>query len=201
MPVQAVIFDIGGVLIRTEDLEPRRKWERRFGLPDWGLSKIVWDDNLASREATRGRADAEAVWAEVARRLSLTSADLAELRGDFFRGDRLDTDLMAFIGSLRPRYKTGIISNAWPEARAELQDHINAETFDDIVFSSEVGLAKPDPAIFQRALARLNIPPAGAVFVDDFVENIEAARALGMLGIHFKKGIDVRAELEKLGVR
>lgn len=204
MSIKAVIFDIGGVLIRTEDLEPRRKWERRFGLPEWGLSKVVWDDNPVSHAATLGRASRDAVWAEVGRTLALSPADLAELRADFFRGDTLDQDLIAYIRSLRPRYRTGILSNAWPDAREELAGRINGGTFDEIVFSAEEGLKKPDPELYRRALARLNVQPAEAVFVDDFIENVQAARALGLTGVHFTRGLraaEVRAEFEKLGIR
>lgn len=199
--IRAVIFDIGGVLIRTEDLEPRRKWERRFSLGDWDLARIVWNDNPASQAATLGRASQEEVWAHVAQRLALTPTDLAQLRADFWLGDKLDTSLIDYIRSLRPRYKTGIISNAWPGAREELMDRINGETFDEILYSAEEGLAKPDPEIFRRALQRLNVSAPEAVFVDDFLENVEAARALGLAGIHFQRGVEVRAELAKLGVR
>jgi putative hydrolase of the HAD superfamily len=200
MPIQAVIFDIGGVLVRTEDQEPRRKWERRFGLPDWGLARIVFE-NPAAAQSTVGQVGPEAVWAAVAERLALTPAEVAELRADFWRGDVFDEALLAYIRSLRPRYKTGIISNAWVGMRAMHQPRLNAGTFDVIVYSAEEGLAKPDPAIFLRALDRLGVAPAEAVFVDDMPENVEAARALGMAGVRFQKGLDVPAELERLGIR
>lgn len=182
--IKAIFFDIGGVLMRTHDLEPRRKWERRFGLPDWGLTALVFDNPLA-RAATVGQATTGAVWAEVARRLALTPAELAQLQADFWRGDRLDQDLLAALRAWRPRYKTGIISNAWPTARAELGDRLNADTFDVIVFSAEEGVQKPDPVIYQRALARLSVTPAEAIFVDDVPENAAAASALGLHGLRF----------------
>ncbi len=200
MSIQAVIFDIGGVLIRTEDLEPRHKWERRFGLPDWGLAKIVFD-NPAAIEATRGRAGVDAVWVEVARHLSLTSAEVAELREDFWSGDRLDIGLLNYIRTLKPRYKTGLLSNAWTGAREYHRPWFNETVFDEMVFSCEEEAGKPAPEIYRRALTRLKVAPEEVVFVDDFIENIEAARALGMAGVHFKKGVEVRAELEKLGIR
>jgi len=199
MAIQAVIFDIGGVLVRTEDLEPRRKWERRFGLPEWGLANLVFGNPVAMR-AMIGQAPAEAIWAEVARQLSLASAELADLREDFWKGDRLDHDLLAFIRTLRPRYRTGILSNAWPGARRYHQGRLDGDTFDTLVFSAEEGLAKPDPEIYRRALGRLNVSAPEAVFVDDFIENVEAARGLGMGGVHFQPGINVRAEFEKLEI-
>jgi HAD superfamily hydrolase (TIGR01509 family) len=85
-----------------------------------------------------------------------------------------------------------------------LRGRINGETFDAILFSAEEGLKKPDPELYRRALARLNVQPGEAVFVDDFSENVEAARALGLAGVHFTRGMgaaEVRAEFEKLGIR
>lgn len=199
MSIKAVIFDIGGVLVRTEDLEPRRVWERRFGLPDWGLAQIVFDNPVAI-EATLGRADLEAVWEVVRQRLHLTASELARLREEFWAGDRYDHTLLAYIRSLRPRYKTGIISNAWPGVRAAHAAHLNAEAFDVILYSAEERLAKPDPAIYQRCLSRLNVAANEAVFVDDVRENIEAAQKLGMATVHFQKGTDVPTEFAKLGI-
>jgi len=199
MPIRAVIFDIGGVLVRTEDQEPRRKWERRFGLPEWGLADLVFNCP-ASRRASVGQATRHAVWAEVARRLSLTPAELEELKVDFWRGDVWDAGLLTFIRSLRPRYKTGILSNAWPDAREAVKAHVNGEAFDVIVISGEEGVEKPDPEIYRRALGRLNVSAPEAVFVDDMPVNVEAARGLGMRGVHFQPGINVRAEFEKLEI-
>lgn len=198
--IKAVIFDIGGVLVRTEDLEPRRRWERRFGLPDWGLAEIVFDSSVAAA-ATIGHTSLEAVWAHVQQKLSLTPAELTHLRADFWAGDRYDVELISYLRSLRGRYKTGIISNAWPQVRQMHHAHINGETFDVILYSAEEGVAKPAAEIYQRALARLGVAPAEAVFVDDVLENIEAARALGMAGVHFNKNTNVPAEFAKLGVR
>ncbi len=201
--LRAVIFDIGGVLVRTEDLEPRRKWERRFGLPEWGLAQIVFDSSAAV-EATLGRAGEAAPWEHAARTFNLTADELAQLRHDFWAGDVYDDALLGYIRSLRPRYKTGIISNAWPGVREAHQHKLNGDTFDVIVYSAEEGIAKPAPEIYQRTLARLGVAAPEAVFVDDVPENVAAARALGMAGVHFQKGMDaiaVRAEFEKLGVR
>ena len=197
MPLQAVIFDIGGVLIRTEDLEPRRQWERRFSLAEWGLADLVFNCP-ASRRASVGQATPEDVWAEVMRHLSLTPSELESLKADFWKGDVWDERLIGFIRSLRPRLKTGIISNAWSDVRENVKAHVNGDSFDVILFSAEEGIEKPDPEIYRRALARLDVAPADAVFVDDMPVNVEAARALGMMGVHFQPGIDVRTELEKV---
>lgn len=195
--IRAVIFDIGGVLVRTEDLEPRRAWERRFGLPDWGLAKIVFEGEAAIR-ATLGQAPEEEPWLAAAEKLGLSASELAQLREDFWKGDRYDQALLAFIRSLRPRYKTGIISNAWPGVRQVHQPYINESIFDAILYSAEEGVAKPVPEIYRRALTRLAVRPEEAVFVDDMQENVEAAQAVGMYGVQFKDTLQVRAAIEEM---
>ena len=59
---------------------------------------------------------------------------------------------------------------------------------------------KPEPIIFKRTLERLGRKPAESIFIDDFLHNVAAARQLGMQAIHFQPGINLQAELDKLGV-
>jgi len=195
--IRAVYFDMGGVLLRSESRAGRRKWESRLGLGQDELGHIVFE-NRVSALASVGRASTDEVWAEVGRLLALADGPLTELRADFFAGDAFDVDLLAFIRALRPRYKTGLISNAWPDARATTRLCLNATVFDLLVFSGEEGVQKPDPEIYRRALARLGVAPEEAVFVDDVAVNVEAARGVGMAGIHFLNPAQARAEVEAL---
>ena len=77
---------------------------------------------------------------------------------------------------------TGIVSNSWGLAMYP-RDRFD-EGFDVQVISGEVGLRKPDLAIFELAAARLDIPPSEAVFVDDHERNVVAARQVGMSALH-----------------
>ncbi len=194
-----LLFDIGGVLIRTETLEPRRKWERKFGLRDWELQDLFFNSDIGNA-AQIGQASTADAWAYVANTLSLNDEQLAKLKHDFWAGDVLDRDLIALIQSLRPRYKTGIISNAMPDAREDLKDRINDDTFDVMVFSGEEGIRKPNAEIYQLALKRIGAQPHEAVFVDDVLANVEAAREVGMQGIQYVAELDVVEALGGLGV-
>ncbi|MDH7489731.1 MAG: HAD family phosphatase [Anaerolineae bacterium] len=186
MAVQAVIFDMGGVLLRSESESGRRKWEQRLGLAEGELAAIVFNSPV-SQKATVGLATDEDVWAHVASRLGLDDETLRQLRRDFWSGDRADAELAGFLRSLRPRYKTAILSNAWPGARKALTERWGlADAVDEMIISAEEGVAKPDPAIYHIALQRLGVRPAEAVFVDDMAANVEAARALGMYAVQFR---------------
>jgi putative hydrolase of the HAD superfamily len=197
-PIRAVFWDLGGVILRTEDHRPRRAWEARLGLAPGDLSRLVFDGS-ASRQAMLGRATADDIWGSVGVSLGLTASDRDQLRADFFSGDRIDEDLVAFIRGLRPRVRVGMISNAWPEVRRLLESTWRiADAFDPLVLSPEVGLVKPDPAIYREALVRAAVLPAQTAFVDDFPENVDAASALGMRGVLFRTSSQAREDVARL---
>lgn len=198
--IKAIIFDVGGVLIRTHDHSPRRQWEQKLGLAEWESEQIVFNSEMGQR-AQCGDVTDEALWNWVGQRLNLSTADLAAFQADFWAGDALDTGLVGFIRRLRPAYQTAIISNATDGLHDSLANqHKIADAFDLIVGSAREKVMKPAPEIFQRTLQRLGRLPEEAVFIDDFAHNIQAAQALGWQTIHFRPGTNVPAELEKLGV-
>jgi FMN phosphatase YigB (HAD superfamily) len=184
MATRAVYFDVGGVLLRTEDSLHRRGWEQRLGLAPGGLAKLVFENPVAQLSTTGG-ADEQAVWREVGRSLNLPPQPLTELRRDFFAGDRWDLDLLAAIRGLRPGIRTGVISNAWLGSRDVMAEWINPATFDTVVFSADEKCRKPEEKIFRIALERLGVAPDEAMFFDDFPENVEAARKIGIRSVLF----------------
>jgi HAD superfamily hydrolase (TIGR01509 family) len=133
--------------------------------------------------------------------LALDEAGLANFRAEFFGGDRLDTELLAFVRRLHRRYQTAIISNAMDDL-LEVITHQYPLTgaFDLIVGSAYQKVMKPAPEIFLWTLAQLGREANEAVFIDDFAHNIAGARAVGMAAIHYQSGIDLAAELAMLGV-
>jgi len=198
--IRAIVFDFGGVLVRTEDHSGRRLWEARLGLGERDLDRLVFDSDIAIR-ATVGEVDDSAVWDNVATALKLAAEQIENFRSDFWAGDKLDQDLVALLVALRPRYKTAILSNAWSNGRELIARTYGLDqVVDTIIISAEERLAKPDPRLYQRAAERLGVKPEEAVLVDDYLANIEGARAAGWQAIHFRAGLDMRAELEKLGV-
>jgi putative hydrolase of the HAD superfamily len=182
--VKAVAFDVGGVLLRTENQDTRRRLELRYGMAPGGMADLVFN-NPVSQKATLGEATEADVWAYVARHLHLVNGRLEELRRDFWAGDAWDETLLAFAEGLRPAARTGVLSNAWPGARAAFGSHLGRHTFDAVVISAEEGCAKPDARIYRLLLDRLGTLPAETVFVDDLAENVEAARAIGLHAIRF----------------
>ena len=197
MQIKALIFDIGGVLYRTVDTEPLRNWERHLGVDKGQLAELVFT-NPAAQLATLGQAAPEDVWQEVSRQLSLSSECMSALRADFWKGGEWDTELLNFIRSVRPKFKTGIISDGWSDSRDNVKQYVDYILFDVIVFSAEEGIKKPDPEIFKRALTRLDVEPQEAVFVDDRMPNVAGAKQIGMNGIHHVETPRTIKEIQQL---
>jgi epoxide hydrolase-like predicted phosphatase len=197
MSIKAVFFDLGGVIVRTEFQAPRQLLADRLGMEYEDLNKIVFDSE-SGLKASIGEISSEDHWSSVIKRLKRPASELAAIRDEFFAGDIVDRNLVEYIRSLRGKYKTGLISNAW----GDLRDFIVREKFDDafdkLIISAEVGAMKPEPKIFQIALEQFGVSPKEAVFVDDFLINIEGCEKVGMKGIHFKDPESALKQLKKL---
>jgi epoxide hydrolase-like predicted phosphatase len=197
MSIKAVVFDLGGVILRTEYQAPRQHLAERLGMEYDELVKIIFDSPTA-QQATVGEVTAAQHWASVMKRLKRPASEAQNIRDEFFAGDVLDRDLLNFLRSLRGKYKTGLISNAWGDLRDYILKEKFEDAFDHMVISAEVKVAKPSAKIYHIALEQLKVSPSEAVFVDDFYENIEACEKLGIKGIHFKNPEEALQQLKAL---
>jgi epoxide hydrolase-like predicted phosphatase len=197
MTIKAVFFDLGGVIVRTEYQAPRQHLAESLGMDYDDIEKIVFGSGSAVR-ASVGEIDEEEHWRNVMKTLKLPASEYPRVREEFFAGDVIDHEILNFLRSIKARYKTGLISNAW----SGLRDYIVREKFDDafhhMVISAEVGVAKPDARIFHIALEQLQVQAKEAVFIDDVLENIEACQQVGMKGIHFKSPETALKQLKDL---
>jgi glucose-1-phosphatase len=183
--ILAVIWDMGGVLLRSEDKEPRQRLAEKYKISLDQLYDLVFNSESA-KLAGVGKITEDGHWNAVAKSLGLNSSELDSFKAQFWEGDRLDDKLVGFIHSLMPTYRTALLSNAWSGARNVLT-HTRPcmDSFHQSIFSYEVGLAKPDPEIYNLILQRLDVKPMQAIFVDDMVENIQAANQIGIHGVQF----------------
>jgi epoxide hydrolase-like predicted phosphatase len=193
--ITTVIFDLGGVLVRTEDRQPRQQLAESHGLSFQELEGLVYG-SASARQATIGKISKDAHLDAVLESLGLPADASKEFGDRFWGGDRLDLVLVDFIRGLRQEYLTALLSNAWDDLRSMLVNYWKiADAFQEIFISGEMGLAKPDPAIYQEVVKRLAVDPAEIVFVDDFIENVEAARQAGWNAVHFRSREQALAEL------
>ena len=171
---KAVLFDCFDVLFPDHC----REWLAAHGLDRKGAYAEL------SRQLDLGTLSYEGFVAELAQ---LSGQTPAEVMQEFSQFAQPDVAVIDFLRSLRSTYKTALVSNAHAdEVRPLLQTHTLEHLFDAIVISAEVGLRKPDPKIFEHALAQLGCTPAEAIFIDDNEDNVVPATELGITGIVFK---------------
>ncbi|HUI87616.1 MAG TPA: HAD family phosphatase [Anaerolineales bacterium] len=197
MTLRAIFFDLGGVIVRTEYQAPRERLAERLNMTYEDLGKIVFEAETA-RKASIGEISVEAHWLAVARKLHLPASEAKAIHAEFFAGDVIDRDLLSFIRSLRPRHKTGVISNAWGDLREYIVKNQFDDAFDTLIISAEIGMMKPEPEVYRLALKQAQVEAAEAAFVDDTPKNVEAADALGMHGILFRDPAQVKENLKAL---
>jgi len=201
MVIRAVVFDIGGVLEITPDLGLDRRWETRLGLPDGEIlarMRDIW------RGGSIGTITLDDVHEALGDRLGLDDQKVAQYMADLWREylGTANTELIEYARRLRPRYRTGIVSNSFVGAREREQAAYGFEDLvEEIVYSHEAGFSKPDPRIYALICTRLDVPPAEMVFLDDAEACVAGARGVGIHAVRYQDNAQAIAEIEELLAR
>jgi putative hydrolase of the HAD superfamily len=205
LPFDAILFDVGGVLLTNGwDREERAAAVAHFGLDAQELDSR----HLAAMEAwERGETDVNRY---------LDSAVFYEPRAFsrdeflafmFAQSQPLPNGALPVLAELAASNQCasntcvlGALNNEARETNEYRFTHFGLRRYFRVAFSScYVGLRKPDPAIYRRALDILGCAPERVLFIDDRVENVEGGLASGMHAIRFIGGDALRGELAKLG--
>jgi putative hydrolase of the HAD superfamily len=196
--IKAIIFDFGRVISAQKPAALFRRYEDELGLEPDTINRLMFDSDVW-REAQIGRKTADEYWREIGPALGLhTPEAIAAFRQRyFFVNESLNEGVVDLIRRLRGRYTLAVLSNAPPSLAGWLADWGILDLFDAVIGSGDVGLAKPDPAIYRLTLDRLGVAPHEAVFIDDHLPNVAAARALGIHGIHFTTAEALVSELDR----
>ncbi|WP_226900511.1 HAD family hydrolase [Nonomuraea phyllanthi] len=190
IPFDAVLSDLDGVL-RHFDHAAQADIEARYGLP---LMKTALDPELIM-PPTLGLVTEEQWLESVAvalggdERARQAVAEFAEVR--FW----VDEEVRALLARAQQHVPVVIVTNAMDTLERHL-DLLGLTYFaDDVVSSARVGVAKPDRRIYELAAERAGAAPERCLFVDDRAANVEAARELGMTGVHYRTYEDLAAVL------
>lgn len=203
MPIEAVLFDFGGVIL-TSPFDAFAAYEERSGLPEGFIRHLNSTDPDTNAWAQLERSELDlagfvaAFEAEAAREGHQVDGwgVIQALRGD------VRPEMVEVVRRCAEGHKTGLLTNnfvtgdgdggmaADPEIKAIL------ELFDVIVESSRIGVRKPSPAFYEHACEALAIEPHQAVFLDDLGVNLKPARQMGMRTIKVTDPAEAIAELE-----
>ncbi len=198
MTIKAIIFDLGGVLLRTADFAPRERLASRLGMSRHALENFIFGGESGDK-AQKGEISVQTHWENLRSQLNYSPQEFKNLVDEFFANDVLDTSLLDYVGKLHKSYKTGLLSNAFGDLRQIISERWHFEdAFNDMVISAEVGLVKPDARIFQLALERLGVEARQSIFVDDMLRNIQGGEKVGLKAIRFQNPQQMLFEVEQL---
>ena len=199
--VTAVVFDLGGVLINWN---PRYLYRRLFRGDTDAMERFLAE--VCSPE-WNARQDAGRPWADAITELVERHPGERDLivaydeRWEEMLGGPIDGSVEVLADLRATGVPVYALSNwsagKFAVARAR---YPFLGWFRDVVISGEVGMVKPDPAIFRLLLERHGLRPASTAYIDDTETNVQVARSLGMIGIRFESPGQLRAELAALGL-
>ena len=200
-PISAVAFDIGGVLL---EWNPRLLYRKLFGADEAAMEQFLAEVCTPEWNA---RLDAGLPFADAVAELVAAHPDRAPLIEAYHRRwpEMLGDAVPGTVEIMRELRAAGIptyaLSNWSAETFPVAQSRFPflAET-DGLLISGEVGVGKPDPAIFREFLRRFGLVAGETVFIDDWDRNIATARGLGLVAIQFTDAATLRTELRALGL-
>ena len=196
MPIKAILFDYGGVLVQMVDETSRRQLADRYGIPLKRIYNLLFDTE-ASIQAALGEISMEHHWQAIHEILQIPPGERVEFVRQFWAADGLNRELVETLPALRERYRLGLLSNANDDLRQMLTERWQiTDQFDDMIISAEVGLLKPDRRIYELAARRLGVQTDEALFIDDMLINIEGAQIAGLQAIQYLNNQQVIEELE-----
>jgi len=205
MAIEAVVFDVGGVLC-PNPVDEFGKVDDEYALPSGTVQSFLRGGDTF-RLVETGRLPIAEFYAHCTQRIAtehgvrVPPARLEQML-DACMGTTLRPEMLVLVEEIkRAGHQTGLLTNIFAERREWLHALFADGVIDVYCDSSELGLRKPDQAIYVKLLELLGRPAGEVAFVDDFAENVAAARVAGIAAIHFRDAAQARRELAALGVR
>jgi putative hydrolase of the HAD superfamily len=197
---RGLIVDFGGVLT-TNVFQSFKQFAEAEGLDRDAIKRAFREDPEALgllRQLEKNEITVEEFEPRFAERIGIPQDRVDGLVGRLFAGVGPEEPMLEAVRRARAAgVKTGLISNSWGSG-LEYDEAMLDELFDAVVISGDVGLNKPDPAIFRLGAERIGVDPAECVFVDDLRENCAGAEEVGMTAILHRGSDSTVPELERL---
>jgi putative hydrolase of the HAD superfamily len=201
MSIKAVIFDYGKVLSHSEDPVAQKKLIELSRLDRPGFDKHYWRHR---HDYDLGVLDGRSYWDAIATDAGLDYAPHeidALIETDILMWTSLNERMLLWVVALQDAgFRTAILSNMGFEILGYMRQEFGWLThFQHHTWSCELGIAKPDPAIYLHTCDKLGVSPEEAIFLDDKIENITAANSVGLNAFLFTTVEKLRGDLAERG--
>ena len=192
--LQGLLVDFGGVLT-TNIWESFDRFCEQEGLERGAVLELFRSDGEALallRSLERGAVTDDVFERDFGDLLGVDPSGLIER---LFAGLSPEQSMIDAVSAARAGgARTGLITNSWGTG---IYERAPMAIFDATVISGDVGLHKPEPAIYELGAERIGLPPAACIFVDDLRENVAGAEAVGMTAVLHRDPAETIAELER----
>jgi putative hydrolase of the HAD superfamily len=198
--IEVIFFDLGNVILPFNNYQIAEKFsrfsqKREFQDPKEIFSYLFDLEKGVINDFDLGRVSPSQFFQSIRKTLGLSIAfeQFIPIWTDIFIENK---EVSEIILSLKGKWRLGLLSNTDP-----LHFNYIVSTFPIVsvlekwILSYEVGFKKPDTRIFQKAIEWASVEPDKILFIDDTKGHVEAAVSLGMQGIHFISGSQLRTEL------
>jgi putative hydrolase of the HAD superfamily len=202
LALRAVVFDYGMVLSGPPHPQSHQELRRITGLSHNELERYYWVDRLAY---DRGDLSGLAFWQKLVAeaKLNLSTEEITELNHwDSAMWTTINPEMLAWHKKLKEQgLQTGILSNMGDSVLESIERSFYwIADFDVLIWSYQHRMAKPDLQIYRLLLDQLGSAPEETLFLDDKLENIEAARQVGIYGLQFSTVSQLRQDLISAGL-
>ncbi len=195
--IKAVIFDIGGVVIKFSNAEYYRYLSGESGVGNRRVRDIIEDRELPLLECGKIGIDKFNKYVASALKISMDKVRWFEY---FKETMEIDADVLELVGILHEDYITAYMTNIDASRYKYTVRILDRDKFDYRFTSFGIGIRKPSAGIYTNALKRMRVKPEETVFIDNQEDNIDGARKLGINAIHFVGRRALDEELAKLGL-
>ncbi len=192
--ISTIIFDLGNVLVLGNYEKAGKRFSELNGRPLEANMEIMADQSDYMKGITSSQDFAMRYIKKL--KIPVSEQEFFRIYCDVFS---LNIEMFDLVKRLKKRFKLAILSNAEPTTIAFLEKKFSGlfQMFGHRIYSYDLGLLKPEKAIFEKALKITESRPEETIFIDDRLENVKAAEKIGIKSIWYTGFQELKEELEK----
>ncbi|MBI4020191.1 MAG: HAD family phosphatase [Candidatus Aenigmarchaeota archaeon] len=198
--IRAIIFDVGGVVVKTEWDKFFRKYVKHSRMPASRLqSELI--ESPVWRECYKGKFSEADVWKRLERDSGIDKETIGQVKRNWKKVFEIDDEVAKVVKAIRKKYEVFALTNVCRESASYIEKMGVYKMFDGVVISCEIGMVKPEQEIYHHILREFRLAPGECVFIDNLEQNLPPATSIGIRTVKFDSVPQLKRALKKLGVK